>query len=153
MPASIYIYIYIYIQLPRLSLIIRGYNSEKIGADLSQKKISASSPIGKGLIGKEVGEIAASLQRIDRGGTKGARQTQPRHEGDGRTVASPTATAKEIRERSVSKPTQGGRKKQSDGSQDHQGADRGASAFGQETAAISSGKNGQDENGGSQGAA
>ena len=27
-------------------------------ADLSQKKISASSPIGKGLIGKEVGEIA-----------------------------------------------------------------------------------------------
>ena len=27
-------------------------------ADLSQKKISASSPIGKGLIGKEVGDIA-----------------------------------------------------------------------------------------------
>ena len=26
-------------------------------ADLSQKKISASSPIGKGLIGKEVGDI------------------------------------------------------------------------------------------------
>ena len=27
-------------------------------ADLSQKKISASSPIGKGLIGKEVGDVA-----------------------------------------------------------------------------------------------
>ena len=27
-------------------------------ADLAQKKISASSPIGKGLIGKEVGDIA-----------------------------------------------------------------------------------------------
>jgi transcription elongation factor GreA len=26
-------------------------------ADLSQKKISASSPIGKGLIGKKVGDI------------------------------------------------------------------------------------------------
>ena len=30
-------------------------------ADLAQKKISASSPIGKGLIGKEVGDIADIL--------------------------------------------------------------------------------------------